>query len=160
MVCERNETIFKVEVTTGKQIGVIRNHSWNPWAVTYTADGKRLFSSGWGGTIHEWDAENLEAIPLPKGFRGTEAITLSSDGALCATVDQAGQVHVVGRPSGKEIATLSVPGGSFGVVEFSWTVHRLWLAGAGMAKCMWLNGKLRHLKSAIIGSGSGCGSRY
>ncbi len=120
MVCERNETIFKVEVATGKQVGSIRNHSWNPWAVTYTADGRRLFSSGWGGTIHEWDAESLDAIPLPKGYRGTDAVTLSSDGTKSAVVDQAGRVHVVSRPSGNEVATLSVPGGLFGVVEFSW----------------------------------------
>lgn len=119
VVCERNQTIFKVDAASGEQIAAIRQHSWNPWAVAFTADGQSLFSSGWGGTIHQWDARSLDPLPLPQGVRGTDVITLSKDSQLCASVDQDGKIHVVSLLADQAETLLSVPNGDFAVVEFS-----------------------------------------
>lgn len=129
-VCERNQTIFKVDAESGVHLGTIENHSWNPWAIEFCHDGKSFYSSGWGGTIHQWNSDNLEALPLPVGYRGTDAITLSPNGRLCASVDQSGTIHIVDRNSKEEVSTLTLPNAVFEVVEFSQDSRSLCAGGS------------------------------
>ncbi|MEM8733121.1 MAG: WD40 repeat domain-containing protein [Planctomycetota bacterium] len=118
-VCERNQTVFQVDVADGSHTGTIEGHSWNPWALEFSHDGQSFYSSGWGGTIHQWESDTLAAIPLPIGYRGTNAITLSPDGKSCAHVDQSGNIHLISRSSKQESALLNLPEGEFEVLEFS-----------------------------------------
>lgn len=129
VVCERNQSIYVMNVETGTEIGTIKDHSWNPWAVVVSKDNDTLFSSGWGGTIHQWSLETLKPLPLPVGRRGTSVTAISNAGDRCATVDQQGVVHLIATENGNDIASLTVPNGSFEVLEFSRDGTRL--AGGG-----------------------------
>ncbi|TWU08242.1 WD40 repeat domain-containing protein [Stieleria varia] len=118
-ICERNQTVFVMEVESGTEIGAIRDHSWNPWALQFMKDNDTLFSSGWGGTIHQWSLETLQPIPLPSGFRGTSVATLSPDGIHAACVDQQGAIRLFSLAENRESDLLRVDGGVFESIEFS-----------------------------------------
>ena len=129
-VCERNQTIFIMDVDSGKELGAIRDHSWNPWAVVFAEDNDTLFSSGWGGTIHQWSIKALKPLPLPVGRRGTSVAAISPDGERYASVDQGGRIHLTVLNNHKDQRTLNVDGGSFEVIEFSRDGSRLAAGGS------------------------------
>ena len=82
------------DVTTGKDVLVLKGHSGIVWRVCYSPDGTRIASASGDGTVKVWDAST-----------GSELVTLREHNGLIDAVSF--------RPDGKQIAT----GGSDGTIK-------------------------------------------
>ncbi|NNE00224.1 MAG: WD40 repeat domain-containing protein, partial [Pirellulaceae bacterium] len=56
-VSERQQQLLLLDAATGVVHAKAKDHSWNPWAVTFSADSKTLYSAGWGGVVHRWSVD-------------------------------------------------------------------------------------------------------
>lgn len=119
VVAERNQRLELLSVKTGESLGRFRNHCWNPWAIAVSDDGSTVYSSGWGGTIHRWNPQTIEEIPLPGVVRTTGAVAADRAGRLIGFADRSGQIHLVDDESGKQIRKLNVPDTNVEYIAFS-----------------------------------------
>lgn len=118
-VAERNQQLYLLNATTGHEVTRSQDHSWNPWALAFTADSSLLYSSGWGGTIHRWSIPSMEQVPLPAGVHSNSVVAASPAGDRCAFSDQSGRVHLLEPETGEELLTLSLVAARYDYLEFS-----------------------------------------
>ena len=67
---------------TGEPVGALKGHTWKPWCVRFTADGKRLFSSGWDSVIRRWDIEKRQQIRIENAERAGAVCSMSPGRSL------------------------------------------------------------------------------
>ena len=53
-----DQRIQLLDPKTGESVGALTGHTWKPWCLQFTADGRQMFSTGWDGVIRRWDIEN------------------------------------------------------------------------------------------------------
>ena len=124
--------IYLLDAKSGDESGRLKGTSWYPWALAFTADSKKLYSSGWDSNIRSWDVENRKQLPLPSGSRASAVVTISPDGKWIAFVDDAHSVHLVNSTSGEELRALSVD--KMGFTELRFSPDSQMLAGGGSAE--------------------------
>jgi WD40 repeat protein len=120
--------IHLIDATTGDELAQLIGHHWYPWALAFTADGQRLYSSGWDPAIRRWDVPARKEIP-PVGVRATSVVAASPDGRTLAYVDDAGVIRLVDAEHGAERRTLTLAGARYSRLTFSADGRRL--AGGG-----------------------------
>ncbi|HEY4313653.1 MAG TPA: WD40 repeat domain-containing protein [Pirellulales bacterium] len=118
-VCATDELIHLLDASTGEEVGVLKGHAWYPWTLSFTADSKMLYSSGWDPAIRRWDVAARLQLPPPTGVRGTEVVTISPDGKMLAYEETGGIVHLVRAEDGSEFRTLADDGCRFSQLRFS-----------------------------------------
>ncbi len=111
--------IYLLNAESGEVSGRLTGTSWYPWALAFTADSKRLYSSGWDSNIRSWDVEQQRQLPLPSGIRASSVVTISPDGKLIAYVDDNSNVHLVDARTGDQRQVMSVDKMELSVLRFS-----------------------------------------
>lgn len=111
--------IYLLDAASGEQVNKLVGHIWKPWAVAFTRDSKRLYSSGWDGVIRRWDVETGKQLALPGEVRATGVIAASPAEPLVAYEDEAGTIHLANSTDGKEVRTISLPGAEVSQLAFS-----------------------------------------
>jgi WD40 repeat protein len=129
-VCATDELIHLLDASTGEEVGVLKGHSWYPWTLSFTADSKMLYSSGWDPAIRRWDVAARLQLPPPTGIRATEVVTISPDGNTLAYEETGGIVHLVKSEDGSELRTLADDGCHFSQLRFSHDSRLLAAGGA------------------------------
>lgn len=111
--------IHLLDPANGETVGTLTGHTWKPWRVNFSSDGKRLFSTGWDGVIRVWDVERREQVRIGNSERASSVCTLTQDGRLLAYGDDSGKVHVVESQTGKKLRTIDVNGYNFSQMAFA-----------------------------------------
>jgi WD40 repeat protein len=117
--CATDNRIYELDAENGDVTGRLEGHTWYPWALAYTSDGAKLYSSGWDGPVRRWDVASQEQLPLPQGVRATGVVALAPDGATVAYEDDAGKVRLVDVASGEERRVLEMRDAQFSQLVFS-----------------------------------------
>jgi RNA polymerase sigma factor (sigma-70 family) len=75
-------TIRLVNATTGKEVRAWKAHDRTLWTLVFSADGKRLFSTGgWEPKIRVWDVATARCVAEMGGYRdGILQLAMSPDG--------------------------------------------------------------------------------
>jgi WD40 repeat protein len=127
--CATDFSIYLLDAETGKLNAKLTGHTWYPWALAFTADGKMLYSSGWDGSVRRWDLATQTQLALPKGRRATGIIAASPDGRTLAYADDSGSIRIVDAEGGTERQTLELSGTRYSRLTFSSDGRQL--AGGG-----------------------------
>ncbi len=114
-----DQRIHLLDVANGESVGTLTGHTWKPWRVNFSSDGKRLFSSGWDSVIRVWDVERREQIRVENSERASSVCTLTQDGRLLAYGDDSGKIHVVESQTGKKLRTIHVDPFNFSQLAFA-----------------------------------------
>jgi WD40 repeat protein len=73
----------------------LRGHTNWVWGVTFSADGRRVFSSGSDGTVKIWEAETgREVLSLLHGRDEITSMSLSPDGYKIVSAGTSGTIKV------------------------------------------------------------------
>jgi len=115
----QDHRIQLLDPATGEPVGALKGHTWKPWCVRFTADGKKLYSTGWDSVIRRWDIKKREQIWIENAVRATSVCAMSPDGQTIAFQDDHGKIHVVEGGTGKERRTLEFEECSFGQIAYS-----------------------------------------
>lgn len=111
--------IYLFDSETGDETGRLAGHVWYPWTLAFTADSRRLYSSGWDSAIRRWDVREQRQLPLPVGVRGSDVATASPDGRTLAYADDGGTVRLISEADGVEQRVLSLPEARYSQLLFS-----------------------------------------
>ena len=117
---------------SGEPVGELSGHTWKPWALQFTSDGKRLFSIGWDAVIRRWDVAKREQIRLKNLVRASGVCAMSPNGELIAFCDDSGKLYLVNASTGAVLKTLEFPGAGNSQLVFS--ADSKLLAGGGSSK--------------------------
>ena len=121
--------IYLLSAESGEVSGRLKGTSWYPWALAFTADSKRLYSSGWDSNIRIWDVAQQTQLPLPMGTRASAVVTISPDGKMIAYVDDNSVVHLVDAKSDVQHQVISVD--EMGISDLRFSPNSQSLAGGG-----------------------------
>jgi WD40 repeat protein len=121
-----------LDAESGDSVGALEGHTWKPWCVRFTADGKRLFSSGWDSVIRRWDVEKRKQIRIENAERASAVCSMSPDGRSMVFADDSGSVHLVDRATGEKLRSFKIDETSFGQLIYSQDSKLL--AGGGASK--------------------------
>lgn len=114
-----DQRIHLLDPANGETVGTLTGHTWKPWRVNFSSDGKRLFSSGWDGVLRVWDVDRREQIRVENSERASSVCTLTQDGRLLAYGDDSGKIHVVESQTGKKLRTIHVDPFNFSQMAFA-----------------------------------------
>lgn len=114
-----DQRIHLLDPANGETVGTLTGHTWKPWRVNFSSDGKRLYSTGWDGVIRVWDVQQRAQIRAENSERASSVCTLTQDGRLLAYGDDSGKIHVVDSQSGNKLRTIHVEGFSFAQLAFA-----------------------------------------
>ena len=114
-----DQRIQLIDPETGEPVGELSGHTWKPWALQFTSDGKRLFSIGWDAFIRRWDVAKREQIRLKNAVRASGVCALSPDGKLIAFSDDTRKLYLADASTGTVIKTLEFTGAGNSQLAFS-----------------------------------------
>ena len=84
----------------------LAGHRGEVWFATFSADSKRVVTTGWDGTARVWDAARGDALgSYDHGYVGTAA-RFSADGSRIASASWGGSAKVWNAAAGKPLAAL------------------------------------------------------
>ena len=126
--CATDEKIYLLDARSGDEMAAMTGHTWYPWAVKFTADSKRMYSSGWDGTLRRWDVALHEQLPPPQGIRATCVSVISPDGRTIAYEDDFAVIHLVNVRDGSE-RQIALPNSRF--TQLAYSADGKLLAGGG-----------------------------
>jgi WD40 repeat protein len=118
-VCATDYTIRLLDASNGEATASLKGHTWYPWALAFSRDGKTLYSSGWDRAIRRWDVATRKQLELPEGTWGSSVIAASPDGRTLAYEDGWGAIRLVDAASGAQKQKLELPGTRYGELAFS-----------------------------------------
>ncbi len=124
-----DERIRLLGVQDGNEIGNLTGHTWKPWSVRFTANGERMYSTGWDRVIRRWDMATQSQIKLPKGERATGVCAASPNGQYLAFVDDLKNVHIVDATTFETVKSIATP--ETGLDQLAFSEDGKLLAGAG-----------------------------
>ena len=124
-----DERIRLLDVQDGNEIGNLTGHTSKPWSLKFTANGERMYSTGWDTVIRRWDMKTQSQIKLPKGERATGVCAVSPNGQYLAFVDDLRNLHIINAITFDRVQSISIPEAQLDQVVFS-DDGKL-LAGAG-----------------------------
>lgn len=124
-----DERIRLLNVQDGNEVGNLIGHSWKPWSLQFTANGERLYSTGWDKVIRRWDMKTRSQIKMPKGELASGVCAVSPNGKYFAFVDDLRNVHIVDAITYEKVKSIPIPEASLDQLAFS-DDGKL-LAGAG-----------------------------
>jgi WD40 repeat protein len=127
--CATDNRIHLMDATNGQPLAQMTGHTWYPWALAFSANGKRLYSSGWDGAVRRWDVLARQQLALPHGVHATGVVGASPDGQTLAYEDDSGAIRLVDADSAKERRTIALPGAEYSQLTFS--PDGQFLAGGG-----------------------------
>lgn len=113
----------------GRSIGELKGHTWKPWCLEFSSDGKRMVSSGWDSVIRRWDIENRKQIRIENSQRASSVCSVAPNGKTLCFSDDTGTVHVVDGVTGEKRRSLKVAGATFHQLIYSQDSNLL--AGGG-----------------------------
>ncbi len=128
--CATDKKIHLIDARDGKELAALEGHTWYPWALAFSADGKTLYSSGWDRAVRRWDVAARKQLELPVGTWGSSVVAASPDGRTLACQDGWGTIHLVDARDGSELRTLGLAGTRFEQLKFSPDAQQL-AAGGG-----------------------------
>ena len=114
-----DQRIRLIDPETGEPVGELSGHTWKPWALQFTSDGKRLFSIGWDAVIRRWDVAKREQIRLKNVVRASGVCAMSPDGKLIAFSDDTRKLYLADASTGTVIKTLEFTGAGNSQLAFS-----------------------------------------
>ncbi len=117
---------------SGDSVGALTGHSWKPWFLQFTANGREMYSCGWDSVVRRWDIEKREQIRIENSHRASGVCSMAPDGKTMLFCDDSGKIHIVDPLTGKKTRTLAVEGVSFSQVIYSQDSRRL--AGGGSSQ--------------------------
>ena len=144
--------IYLLDAATGDIVGKLSGHTWKPWALAFTADGKMLYSAGWDKFVRFWDANTgkmLSAFDTGKAINKTNdeeteggwvvlnrvggpsdvrmyTVCYSPAGGLIATAHMDGRVRIWQAEKMELLRAIDVGGFVYGSMSYS--PDGLWLA--------------------------------
>ena len=127
--CATDNRIHLIDAANGHPLAQLKGHTWYPWALAFSANGKLLFSSGWDGPVRRWDVVARQQLALPQGVHATGVVAASPDGQTLAYEDDSGAIRIVDAGSAKERHTIALPGAEYSQLTFS--PDGQFLAGGG-----------------------------
>src|SRR5262249_40309239 len=95
----------------------------------FSADGKRLYSSGWDRAIRCWDLSARTQLPLPAGVHASGVVAISPDGRSLAYELDSGAIRLVDAERGAERLTFPLPAAEYSQLKFSPDGRRLAAGG-------------------------------
>lgn len=125
-----DQRIQLLDSKTGESVGALKGHTWKPWCLQFTADGRQLFSTGWDCVIRRWDIEKREQIRIENSQRASSVCAMAPDGRSIAFCDDSGSLHIVDIASGKKLKTFAIKDTTFGQVIYSQDCQRLAAGGS------------------------------
>ena len=124
-----DQRIQLLDPETGEPVGVLSGHTWKPWTLQFTSDGKQIFSTGWDNLIRRWDIAKREQIRLKNAVRASGTCAMSPNGELIAFCDDSEKLFLVKASTGAVLKTLEFPGAGNSQLVFS--ADSKLLAGGG-----------------------------
>jgi WD40 repeat protein/predicted DNA-binding protein (UPF0251 family) len=121
--------IHLIDSSSGDEVAQLTGHHWYPWTLAFTADGRKLYSSGWDRAIRAWDVAARKQLDPPTGVRARSVVAASPDGRALAYEDDSGTIRLVDAEDGAERRSLSLAGTEYSQLAFSPDGRRL--AGGG-----------------------------
>jgi WD40 repeat protein/predicted Ser/Thr protein kinase len=118
---ETDKAIHLWDVTTGKELAILRGHEDQVLALAYSPDGKRLASGSADHTIRVWDPETSRPLAVLRGHQGPVAnLVYSPDGRRILSVSFDGHGYRLwDAATGQEIAVLGGQEGELAPAAFS-----------------------------------------
>ena len=136
----------------GEVTGELDGHTWKPWCVRFTSDGKQLFSSGWDSVVRRWDLAKMKQIRIEGVERAGSVSAVSPDGKMMAHSSDNGKLYVLDIKTGKEICKLSPEEDSVSQMAFS---HDSKVLAAGLASAGSVHLRTWKIENLIDGDNSG-----
>jgi WD40 repeat protein/serine/threonine protein kinase len=105
----------------GGEVRILEGHSRTVASLAYRANGERIVSASWDGTVKVWDAPwHREPRTLPAGGTPATGVAISPNGRRVAASSSDGTVRVWDADTGKELyPPLRARAGSVQGVAFS-----------------------------------------
>jgi WD40 repeat protein len=100
------------DLDTGKQVDLLKGHTWLIHRIVTTSDGRSILSSSWDHTLRRWNLENGESevvIELPTA-RGPIAFPLDPSGDRLVVEDTHGSLGVLRRGEPAKIEWIPATG--------------------------------------------------
>ncbi len=95
------------DLTTGKEVHVLRGHERRVVALRFTPDGKKLISAGWDNTLRVWDVtRGTEERQIEGPQSALSGMELTPDGKLLIVAAADGFVRVYDFANGNELRHL------------------------------------------------------
>lgn len=127
-----DQRIQLLDAKTGKAVGALTGHTWKPWSLQFTRDGKQMYSCGWDSVIRRWDIEKREQIRIENSERASSVCAIAPNGRTITFCDDSGKVHIVDSTTGKKIKSLEFPGA--GNAQVAYSQDSKLLAGGGSSE--------------------------
>jgi len=116
----------------------LRGHTSATTGVSYSADGQRVASTSWDGTVKIWDARTgQESLTLKGHTDAVNSVSFSPDGQRLASAGGDKTVKVWDARTGQELLTLQGHNGAVSSVSFSPDGQRLASGGGDETVKVW-----------------------
>lgn len=104
---DKDNTIFMLNLTTGKKTETLAGHKGGVKTIAFSADGENILSGGWNNQVTLWGGEHGDIVRVFKGHKDVvNSVAFSPDRVLAASGSADGKINVWNMSTGELTQTI------------------------------------------------------